>query len=156
MNINATLIGQMLTFAVFVWFCMKYVWPPITNILAERNKKIAEGLNASARAEQDLQLAQEKATHQLKEAKQEAAAIIEQANKRASQLVEEAKGKAREEGDRLLKAAEAEIEQEFNRAKEELRAKVAALAIAGAEKVLESQVDAQAHAQMLDKLATEL
>jgi len=155
-NINATLIGQMLTFAVFVWFCMKYVWPPITNILAERNKKIADGLNASARAEQDLQLAQERATHQLKEAKLEAAAIIEQAHKRSNQLIDEAKAKAREEGDRLLKAAEAEIEQEFNRAKEELREKVAALAIAGAERVLQAQVDPKAHADMLKKLATEL
>ena len=156
MNINATLIGQMLTFIVFVWFCMKYVWPPLTNVLAERNKKIADGLSAADRAGHDLELAKEKATQQLKEAKQQAAEIVEQANKRAVQLVDEAKDQAREEGDRLLKAAEAEIEQEFNRAKEELRSQVAKIALSGAEKVLEADIDAQSHSVLLDKLAAEL
>ena len=117
MNINATIIGQMLTFVVFVWFCMKFIWPPLINVLAERTKKIADGLSAADRAEQDLELAQEKAVAQLKEAKQQAAEIIDQAHKRSSQLIDEAKGQAREEGDRLLKAAQAEIEQEFNRAR---------------------------------------
>lgn len=156
MNINATIIGQMLTFVVFVWFCMKFIWPPLINVLAERTKKIADGLSAADRAAQDLELAQEKATNQLKEAKQQAADIIDQAHKRASQLVEEAKDQAREEGDRLLKAAQAEIEQEFNRAREELRAQVATIAITGAEKVLDASVDAQAHSAMLDKLAAQL
>ena len=156
MNINATIIGQMLTFVVFVWFCMKFIWPPLINVLAERTKKIADGLSAADRAEQDLELAQEKAVAQLKEAKQQAAEIIDQAHKRSSQLIDEAKGQAREEGDRLLKAAQAEIEQEFNRAREELRAKVAAIAVAGAEKVLGASVDAQAHSALLDKLAADL
>lgn len=156
MNINATIIGQMLTFVVFVWFCMKYVWPPLSNVLAERSKKIADGLSAADRAEHDLQLAKEKATHQLREAKKEAADIIDQANKRAGQLADEAKAQAREEGERLLKAAKAEIEQEFNRAREDLRSKVAKIAITGAEKILEVDVDEKAHAAMLDKLAAEI
>ena len=156
MNINATIIGQMLTFVIFVWFCMKFVWPPIATALAERKKKIAEGLSAADRAEQDLELAKERAAQQLKEAKQQAAEIIEQANKRSAQLVDEAKEQAREEGARIVKAAEAEIEQEFNRAREELRSKVAQVAIAGAEKILDATVDEQAHSAMLDKLATEL
>lgn len=156
MNINATIIGQMLTFVVFVWFCMKFIWPPLTNVLAERTKKIADGLSAADRAAHDLELAQEKAKGQLKEAKQQAADIIDQAHRRANQLIDEAKDQAREEGDRLLKAAQAEIEQEFNRAREELRARVASIAVSGAEKVLGASIDAQAHSAMLDKLAADL
>lgn len=156
MNINATMIGQMITFVIFVWFCMKFVWPPITSALAERKKKIADGLSAADRAEHDLELAQAKAVERLTEAKQQGAEIIEQANKRAAQLVDEAKDQAREEGARLVSAAQAEIEQDANRAREELRAQVAAVAIAGAEKVLSSTVDAEEHNAMLDKLASEL
>lgn len=156
MNINATMIGQMITFVIFVWFCMKFVWPPITNALAERKKKIADGLSAADRAEHDLELAQVKAVERLTEAKKQGAEIIEQANKRAAQLVDEAKEQAREESARIVKAAQAEIEQDTNRAREELRSQVAAVAIAGAEKVLGSSVDAAAHNAMLDKLAAEL
>jgi len=150
------MIGQMLTFVFFVWFCMKYIWPPLIEALAQRRKAIEEGLSAADRAEHDLELAQEKATLQLKEAKQQAAEIIEQANKRVAQLVDEGKEHARVEGDRILKAAEAEIEQEFNRAREELRSKVALVAIAGAEKVLGQTVDAQVHSAILDKMAADL
>lgn len=156
MNINATMIGQMITFVIFVWFCMKFVWPPITSALAERKNKIANGLRAADRAEHDLEHAQEKAVERLSEAKLKSAEIIEQANKRAAQLIEEAKDQAREEGVRLVSAAQAEIEQNTNRAREELRAQVAAVAIAGAEKVLGSTVDAAVHQAMLDKLAAEL
>ena len=131
MNINLTLFGQMVTFAFFVWFCMKFVWPVIIDSMEERQKKIADGLDAADRALRDLELAQSKATDQMKDAKQEAAGIIDQANKRAGQIVDEAKNQARTEGDRLKVAAEAEIEQEINRAKEELRASVAGLALAG-------------------------
>jgi len=155
-NINATMIGQMITFVIFVWFCMKFVWPPITSALAERKKKIADGLSAADRAEHDLELAQAKAVERLTEAKQQGAEIIEQANKRAAQLVDEAKDQAREEGARLVSAAQAEIEQDTNRAREELRSQVAAVAIAGAEKVLGSAVNAEEHNAMLDKLAAEL
>jgi F-type H+-transporting ATPase subunit b len=155
-NINATMIGQMITFVIFVWFCMKFVWPPIMSARAERKQKIADGLSAADRAEHDLELAQAKAVERLTEAKQQGAEIIEQANKRAAQLVDEAKDQARDEGARLVLAAQAEIEQDANRAREELRAQVAAVAIAGAEKVLGSTVNAEEHNAMLDKLAAEL
>lgn len=156
MNINWTLVGQMIFFVIFVLFCMKYVWPPITNAMAERAKKIADGLAAADRADKDLELAKEKAAADLKEAKLQAAEIIEQAKKRADQMVEEAKGKAKEEADRVLASAEAEVEQQIAQAKETLRAQVSVLAIAGAEKILESSVDAKAHGDMLDKLAAQL
>nr|WP_202410402.1 F0F1 ATP synthase subunit B [Pseudomaricurvus sp. HS19] len=151
-----TLIGQTLTFFVFIWFCMKFVWPALISIMEEREKKIADGLEAADRADKDLELAQKKATEKLHAAKQEAAAIIEQANKRASQIVEEAKGQAVAEGNRLKAAAEAQIEQEVNRAKEELRGKVAALALAGAEKVLGANIDANANSELVNQLAAEL
>jgi len=155
-NINLTLFGQMVTFAFFVWFCMKFVWPAIINVMEERQKKIADGLDAADRAMRDLELAQNKATDQLKEAKQQAAGIIDSANKRASQIVEEAKEQARVEGDRLKTAAQAEIEQEVNRAKEELRSRVAALALAGAEKILEGSINDQVNRDLVDKLAAQL
>ena len=156
MNINLTLIGQMIAFVAFVLFCMKFVWPAITSALEERSAKIADGLDAADRAMRDLELAQNKASDQLKEAKAEAAALIEQANKRASQIVEEAKDQARAEGDRLKASAKAEIEQEINRAKEELRSQVAALVYAGAEQVLESSIDQAANKALVDRLAAQL
>ncbi len=156
MNINLTIIGQAIAFFIFVVFCMKYVWPPITAALAERKRKIAEGLDAADRAERDLQLAQEKATENLRKGKEEAAAIIEQANKRANQIIEEAKEKALEEANRVKAAKEAELEQEVNQARETLRSQVAALALAGAEKVLEASIDKKAHAKLVEKLAAEL
>ncbi|MAT52038.1 MAG: F0F1 ATP synthase subunit B [Porticoccaceae bacterium] len=156
MNINLTLFGQMIAFAVFVAFCMKYVWPAITSIMEERADKIADGLDAADRAMRDLEIAQNKASDQLKEAKQEAAALLEQANKRANQIIEEAKDQARTEGDRLKQSAQAEIEQEVNRAREELRAKVATLALAGAEKILEASIDENANRELVDKLAAQL
>ena len=156
MSINWTLVGQMIFFVVFVLFCMKFVWPPITAAMAERAKKIAEGLAAADRADKDLELAQEKVAADLKEAKAQATEIIEQAKKRADQMVEEAKDKAREEADRVLASAEAEVEQQIAQAKEALRAQVATLAITGAEKILETRVDAKVHGEMLDKLAAQL
>lgn len=156
MNINWTLVGQMIFFVIFVLFCMKFVWPPITNAMAERAKKIADGLAAADRADKDLELAKEKASADLKEAKAQAAEIIEQAKKRADQMVEEAKDKAKEEADRVLASAEAEVEQQVAQAKEALRTQVAVLAISGAEKILETSVDASLHGDILDKLATQL
>ena len=156
MNINLTLIGQMIAFVCFVMFCMKYVWPPILAAMAEREKKIADGLAAADRASHDLELAKEKAVERLKEAKHEAAGIIDAANKRGIQLVEEAKGAAVVEADRVKTAAHAEIEQESNRVRELLRGQVAALALAGAEKVLGAAIDQKAHAELVDKLAAEL
>ena len=156
MNINLTLFGQMVTFAIFVWFCMKFVWPVIIAAMEERQQKIADGLDAADRAMRDLEAAQDKATDQMKEAKQEAAGIVDQANKRANQIVDDAKQQAITEGDRLKVAAEAEIEQEVNRAKEELRASVAGLALAGAEKVLEASIDDKANRALVDNLASQL
>jgi F-type H+-transporting ATPase subunit b len=155
-NINLTIIGQIIAFFFFVVFCMKYVWPPITAALEERKKKIAEGLDAADRAERDLRAAQEKAEADMQDSKEQSAAIIDQANKRASQIVDEAKEAAVAEADRIKHAATAEIEQEVNRAKETLRSQVAVLAIAGAEKILEASVDEAAHARLVDKLAAEL
>lgn len=123
MNINATLIGQSVAFLIFVLFCMKYVWPPVITALQERQKKIADGLDAANRAARDLELAQEKAGQQLREAKAQAAEIIEQSKKRAAQLVEEAREQARVEADRVKAQALAEIEQEINSVKDALRAK---------------------------------
>lgn len=156
MNINLTLFGQMVTFAVFVWFCMKFVWPALTNAMEERKNKIADGLDAADRAVRDLELAQNKATEQMKAAKQEAAALIDQANRRANQIIEEAKEQARAEGERLKLAAQADIEQEINRAREDLRSRVADLAVAGAEKILEASIDRAANKALVDKLAAQL
>ena len=156
MNINLTIIGQIIAFFFFVVFCMKYVWPPITAALEERKKKIAEGLDAADRAERDLLAAKEQAEADMQDSKEQSAAIIEQANKRASQIVDEAKEAAHVEAERIKLAAQADIEQEVNRAKETLRTQVAVLAIAGAEKILEASVDEAAHARLVDKLAAEL
>lgn len=130
MNINATLIGQSVAFFIFVVFCMKFVWPPVIAALHERQKKIADGLDAASRAARDLELAQEKVGHQLREAKAQAAEIIEQAKKRGNQIVEEAVEKARVEADRVKASAHAEIEQELNGVKDALRAQLGALAVA--------------------------
>jgi F-type H+-transporting ATPase subunit b len=155
-NINLTLIGQTLTFFVFVLFCAKFVWPALISVMEEREKKIADGLQAAERADKDLDLAQKKATEKLHEAKAQAALIVEQANKRAVQIVDEAKEQASVEGERIFIAARAEVEQESNRAKEELRGQVAALALAGAEKILGQTIDMKAHNQLVSKLAADL
>ncbi|HHO59032.1 MAG TPA: F0F1 ATP synthase subunit B [Thiotrichales bacterium] len=156
MNINLTLIGQSITFAVFVWFCMKFVWPPIMAALDERKKKIADGLAAAERGEHEQELAEKRAAEVLHEAKQQAQDIIGQSQKRGSEIVEDAKTTARDEGERLLTAARAEIEQEVNRAREELRGQVASLAIAGASKVLKREVDAAANEDLLKDLVSQL
>ncbi|WP_086479990.1 F0F1 ATP synthase subunit B [Oceanospirillum sanctuarii] len=156
MNLNLTILGQAISFAIFVWFCMKYVWPPVMAAMQARQKKIADGLDAASRAQRDLELAKEQAGKQLREGKEQAALILEQANKRANQIVDEAKENARSEGARLLAAAQAEIEQEVNRAKEELRAQVSTLALKGAEQVLNASIDEKAHAELVEKLAAEL
>lgn len=156
MNINATLFGQAISFAIFVWFCMKFVWPPLIAAMQERQKQMSDGLQNAERAQQELDEAKVKAEARLLEAKQQAAGLIDQANKRARQIVEEAKELAKQEGERIKLLAEADIKQEVNRAKEDLRAQVSILAIAGAEKILASSVDQQAHSKMLNKLAAEL
>nr|WP_275944065.1 F0F1 ATP synthase subunit B [Azomonas macrocytogenes] len=151
-----TLFGQMIAFAIFVWFCMKHVWPPITQAMQERQKKIADGLDAAGRAQKDLRLAQEKASITLKETREQAAQILEQASKHANTIIEEAKQQAQAEGERLVTGARAEIEQEVNRARDELRAQVATLAVLGAQQILESQVDTKVHDELVAKLASQL
>ena len=135
---------------------MKTVWPAIINALEERRKKIEMGLEAADRASRDLELTSKKVAQQMKEAKQEAAALIEQANRRANQIVDEAKERAMAEGNRLKIAAQAEIDQQINRAREELRSQVAALVVQGAERILETKVDEKANRDMLDKLVAQL
>ncbi len=156
MNLNATLIGELIAFVVFVLSCMKFVWPPIIGAIEARQQKIAEGLAASDRAEQDLRLAQEKAKQQLVEAKAQASALIDQAKKREAQIIEEAAVKAQAEREKILAQAKAEVEAERIRAKEELRKQVAALAVAGAERILQRSIDEAAHSDILDKLVAEL
>ena len=156
MNINLTILAQLISFAIFVWFCKKYVWPPIIGAMEERQKQIADGLNAAERAGADLEDAKQEIAQQLAEAKNQAAQILDQANKRGVQIVDEAKDQAISEGQRLKEAAQSDIEQEVNRAKEQLRSQVAVLALAGAEKVLEASIDESAHRDIVDKLAASL
>lgn len=156
MNINLTLIGQSIAFLVFVLFCMKIVWPPIIAALNERRQKIADGLAAAERGQSEHKLAEKRATEALREAKGQAAEIIARAEKRSSEIVDEAKSDARAEGDRLLIAAQADVEQETNRAREALRAEVGGLAVVGAERVLGREIDAAAHDKLLDDLIAEL
>jgi F-type H+-transporting ATPase subunit b len=156
MNINATLLGQAIAFAVFVWFCMKYVWPPLMDAIEARQKKISDGLTQAERAGKDLELAQAKATEKLKDAKAQASEIIDQANKRRAQIVEEAKVEAETERNKIITQGEAEVEAERNRAREELRQQVAALAIAGAEKIIKRSIDKDANSDIIDKLVAEL
>ncbi len=156
MNINLTLIGQTITFIVFVWFCMKFVWPPIMNALEERKKKIADGLAAAERGEHEMELARKRATEELHEAKQQAQEIINLAHKRAGEIVDEAKEQARTESERILAAANAEIEQEANRAREQLRKEVASLAVAGASKLIRKEIDEKANEALLKDLVAQL
>ena len=152
MNINATLLGQAIAFAVFVWFCMKYVWPPLLSAIEERQKKIADGLTQSERAGKDLELAQAKAAEKLKEAKAQAVEIVDQANKRRAQIVEEAKAEGETERQKIIVQGQAEVEAERNRAREELRQQVATLAISGAEKIIKRSIDKEANSDIIDKL----
>lgn len=156
MNVNATIIGQLITFWILIWFVMKYVWGPITSMMDARSKRIADGLAAGERGKHELELASKRGVEVLHEAKQKASEIIAQAERRAVQLVEEGKANAKTEGDRLLAGAKAEIEQEVHRAKEGLRQQVADLAVAGAEKILRREIDAKAHAELLASLKNEL
>ncbi len=156
MNINLTLIAQLISFVIFVWFCKKYVWPPVIAMMEERAQRIADGLNAAEKAGQDLEQAEAEVAKQLSDAKTQASQILDQANKRAAQIVEEAKEQALAEGQRLKEAAQADIDQEVNRAKEQLRSQVASLALVGAEKVLQASIDENAHRDIVDKLAANL
>lgn len=156
MTINLTMVGQLISFVLFVLFCMKYVWPPLTQVMRERQKALADGLEKAVAAEKQLEDANDAAEVELEDAKKQSAELISQARSRANQIVEEAKGQAQEEADRIKTGAQAEIDQEVNRARETLRAQVSSLAVEGAEKILESSVDKSAHQVMLDKIAAQL
>lgn len=156
MNINLTLIGQSIAFALFVWFCMRFVWPPIVKALQDREAKIAEGLAAAEKGRHDLELAEKRAADILREGKQKAQEIINQAQRRADQMIEEAKGAAKEEGDRMLAAAKVEIEHERTQAREQLRKEVATIAVTAAERILRREIDASRHAELLERLVAEL
>jgi F-type H+-transporting ATPase subunit b len=156
MNINLTLIGQSIAFFVFVWFVMKYVWPPLINVLNERKNTIADGLAAAERGKHQQELAEKRASEVIHEARDRAAEIIAKAEQRANEIIEDAKNAAREEGDRLKAAANADIEQEVFRAKEHLRGQVVSLAVAGAGKVLRKEIDAKSHESMLKDLVAQI
>lgn len=156
MNINLTLISQAIAFSIFIWFTVKYIWPPLLRAIEERQKTIADGLAAGERGRHELELASQRSSDTLKEAKQRASEIVLQAEKRAAEIVEEAKNSAREEGDRIITGAKAEIEHEVFSAKEALRQHVATLAVAGAAKILRREVDAKAHADLLATIEEDL
>ncbi len=156
MDINASLIGQILTFAILVWFTMKFVWPPLTHTMDERAKRIAEGLAAAERGKQDLLDAEERVAEELAKARQEATEIVLSAERRATLLLEEAKEQAKTEGSRLINEAKSVIEQESLRAKELLRHQVAHLVVQGAEKILRQEVNPEHHKQLLESIKAEL
>ena len=156
MNLNATLVAQLVVFFILAWFTMKFVWPPIVKALDERAKKIADGLAAAERGKLDLELATKRSADSLREGKEKAADVLAQAEKRALQIIEEAKAQAKVEANKVVAGAKAEIEQEAARAKESLRERVAELAVAGAEKILRREIDAKAHADMLVAIKQDL
>src|SRR5688572_21260486 len=149
MNINLTMFAQAATFAIFIWFTAKFVWPHLSRAIDARQKHIAEGLAAAERGKLDLEQAAVKTADMLRDARQQAQEILAQAERRAAQIVEEAKISAGEEGARLITGAKAEIDQEVSRARETLRSQVAALAVAGAEQILRREVDPKVHADLL-------
>lgn len=156
MEINFTLVVQMLVFAAFVWFTMKFVWPPLEKALEARRQKIAEGLSAAERAHKELELAQHRATDQLKQAKIDAAQILERANHKVSHILDEAKQQAQLEAEKILKIAREQIAQEVMQAREVLKQKVGRLAIEGAQKILQREVDEIAHRDLVNQLIEEL
>ncbi len=156
MNLNFTLVGQMVTFALFVFFTMHYVWPHIIKVLEERRKTIADGLAAAEKGQRDLELASHKTNEMLAEAKSKAAHIIEEAGQRSNKIIEEAKVAAREEGKRLLEVAQGEIEQEFHAARKKLMQQVTTIAVAGAEKIIREKINDTIDSRLLDELIKEV
>lgn len=156
MNINATLILQSIAMMIFVWFCMKFLWPPLIKAMDDRRERIAEGLAASDQAEKELEAAKTKVDEQIREARDKAGEIVDQATQRHTQIVDQARDDAAAERRRQVAAAEADIAQAANQAREELRAEIARLAVLGAERILEKEIDAETHRQMLDKLIAEI
>ncbi len=156
MSINATLIGQMITFTLLVWFTMQYVWPPLFGALEERKKKISEGLAAAEQGQEDIVLAKEKAAQILKDAKTESADIIANTQKRENAMIEESKETAKLEGEKMIASAKAQIEQEMQQAKESLRKEVSSLALKAAEQILQEEVDKAKHKDIIKKVSDQL
>lgn len=153
MNINLTLLGQAITFGIFIWFTMKFVWPPIMQAISERQQKIADGLAAAQQGQDSLQQAQKVAHDELAVARKKAAEILDGAHKRAEQMIGQAQEKAQAEGQRLLEQAHAQISQDMQQAREKLQREIAQIAIAGAEQLLERSVDEKAQQELIDKFA---
>ena len=156
MNMTATLLGQTVFFFVFVWFCWKFIWPFLIGAMRERQQTIADGLEAASKAQRDLEHAQARSDEIVDAARAEARGIVDEARSQASQMIENARTDAESERERILKAAQADVAQEVNRAKETLRAEVADLAVMGAERILEASIDRDRHAALLDRVAAEL
>lgn len=156
MDINATLFGQLITFGILVWFTMKYVWPPITKTMHEREKKIASGLEAAERSQRELEMAEHKALTIIREAKQQANQIIEQANLHSAKLIEEAKSNAKVEGQRIVDLAQGDIQREITQAKEMLKSQLVSLAVSGAEKIIQRNLDGKIQNDLLNELAAEI
>jgi len=156
MNFNLTLVAQAITFAIFIWFSAKFVWPPLLAAIETRQKTIADGLSAAERGRLELEQASKKSTDSLREGKQQAAAMVAAAEKRAAEIVEEAKVAARVEAERIVEAARGQVQQDVQRAREDLREQVAVLAVAGAERILRREIDAKVHSELLAGLKKEL
>ena len=156
MNLNLTLVAQAITFAAFIWFTVKFVWPHMLRAIETRQKTIADGLAAAEQGRRSLEMSTRQADDAVRDARSRAQEIIAQAEKRAAQLVDEARNAAKEEGNREKAAAKAEIQQEVTRAREQLRDRVASLAVAGAEKILRREVDAKAHGDLLESIKRQL
>jgi F-type H+-transporting ATPase subunit b len=155
-DLNATLIGQTIAMIVFVWFCMKFVWPPLMGMIEERQEKIADGLAAAEKGSRSLEIAEVEKAKLLDEARSQAREIIDQANSRGSNIVDEARDTADKERERILSTAQSEVEQEVIRAREELRNEIGTIAVASAEKIIGREIDSSTHKDLLDKLAAEI
>lgn len=156
MNINLTLFGQAIAFAIFVYLCLKFIWPPVITALRERQQRIADGLAAAERGERAKELAAERAKEMIKQAKAEAAKILAQAQSQGNELIDEARQTAVNERTRIVESGHTEVQQELNRARQALREQLAGIALAGAERILEREVDAKAHQDVLDELAAQI
>jgi F-type H+-transporting ATPase subunit b len=156
MNINFTLFAQAVTFAAFIWFTVRFVWPPLLRAIEERQTKIADGLAAADKGAKSLEEAQVRIQAMVEEARGQARQILDQAQVRANGIVDEARASADQERERIIQSGKAEVDQQINKARDELRGQVAAIAVAGAEKILSREIDARAHQDMLDKLAAQI
>lgn len=156
MNLNLTILGQAISFGIFVWFCMKFVWPPIITAMQERQAKIADGLAAAEKGAEAQEIAQKEADELVAAAKSQASEIISQAQKRSNSMVEDAKDEARSEAEKVKQSAQADIEQEVVAARENLRGQVSTLAVAGASRILSKEIDENAHAKALDDLIAQI